>query len=255
MGALRVYRRDPALLEEWVRGVYDTRSDRDLSGIAHSNEDGTSRSYHVTDAPDRVLAMVRRGPASFVASYGKKGARAELGPGLYVGNPAVWSGRSSRKWGFLDRLDDALYDRLAAYLHQEIDRDPRLTERERAYALRAIASREPGFLVGTLANLPYGIAFWQPSILAPLGITPSALPSILAIDFRGRYAELAGSYPPATILRQLRRMGFGGVFTKAGMGTNAELVIWNRRDIVASHVDDPILERPARDPSQRKAYR
>ena len=236
-----MYDRDPALLEEWVRGKYDTYWDDDLPGIARSNDNGTARSFHVTDAPDLVRALLRRGPPSFVVSYGPKGKHAELGPGFYVGNPAVWSGRSTRKWRFLEQLDDASYDRLAAYLRREIDRDyanDQLTDREHAYALRAIASREPGFLVGTLANLPYGIPFWQPAILEPLGIATSNPPSILAIDFRGRYAELRGSHPPATLLRLLRRMGFSGVFTRGGMGTNPELVIWNRRDIVAAHVDE-----------------
>lgn len=234
-------RRDPAWLDEWVRGDYDTRSDQDLSGIARSNGDGTARSYHVTDAPERMLSLLRRGPSSFLTSYGPKGQHAELGPGLYVGNPSVWSGRATRKWQFLERLDDSSYARLAAYLRGEIDRDyanGRLTDRAHAYALRAIASGEPGFLVGTIANPPYAISFWRPEVLEPLDIAPSNSPSTLAIDFRGRYAELLGSHPPPALLRLLRRMRYSGVFTKSSMGSNPELVIWDRRDIVGARVDE-----------------
>lgn len=236
-----MHRRDPVLLEEWVRGGYDTRSNQDLPVIARSNDNGTARSYHVTDAPTRILSLLRRGPASFIVSYGPKGQHAELGPGFYVGNPAVWSGRATRKWTFLDELDEASYGRLSTYLQHEIDRDHRngrLTDREHTYAGRAIASGDPGFLVGTLANPPYSVSFWKPEILQPLGIMPSNPPSVLAIDFQGRYVELLRSRPPPVVLRLLRRMGYSGVFTRSSMGSNPELVIWERRNIVGARLDE-----------------
>src|SRR5262249_2770606 len=143
----------PSLLEEWVRGTYDTAWNDDLPGIARTNGDGSSKSWHVTDSPKHALKTLQVRRTNLIASYGPKGQHAELGPGFYVGNPHFWSGRSSHKWKFLSRLDRPMYLRLASYLRMELHEDRRhgrITERELERGQHALKEGldNPSHLVG-----------------------------------------------------------------------------------------------------------
>src|SRR5271169_4316597 len=90
--------------------VVETQSLRDgddLPGVGYADGTGALVTYHVTDNPDAVRALVsRRG--GLMAAYGEKGQRAELGPGRYVsGTPDFWVGRARGKWDFLTRMSTA----------------------------------------------------------------------------------------------------------------------------------------------------
>ena len=87
-------RRDDPILERWVPLVYDTRSNEGLGAIARAPGDDTLVSWHVTDRPDKLAAFLKR-RGRLVAAYGPKGKHAELGPGLYLGPPSYWRGRST----------------------------------------------------------------------------------------------------------------------------------------------------------------
>lgn len=239
-------RRDTDLYDRWVRRVHDTRSGADIDGIAGAAGHHLV-SWHVTDDPSRLVRFLRRGGNVRVA-FGPKGQHAELGPGLYVGNPAVWGARSRGKWEFLQRLTGGEWRRLLAALDdvvREQRKDGFITEREAERALRTIDFARssvygPDALVGDLANQPYNIAFWRPEFLKPLGIAAGRRAGIVEVRFRGLYAELQGSRPPPALLRLLRRGGLQGAFTRAGMATNAELVIWDPQAIArAAIVEEP----------------
>lgn len=229
--------------DRWVRRIHDTRSGEDLRGIGHADAD-TLVSWHATDDPDRLVRFIRR-RRDLVQSFGPKGAHAELGPGLYLGNPAVWQVRGRNKWAFLDTLTGEQMRRLAEQLAAEVDRAydrGHISRTEHTQALYRIqnvveGAYGPEVLVSVLANQPFNIQFWRDEFLAPIGIRSSPTPAIVEVRVRGRFAELSGSHPPSRLLRLLRRAGVQGVFTRANMSTNPELVVWDRRAIVGARLD------------------
>lgn len=240
--------RDAAVLERWAVRTHDTASGEDLPGIGHAEGD-LLRSWHVSDKPEKLLRFLRR-RGNLVAAFGERGRRSELGPGLYLGSPRFWQGRSTNKWEFLYALDERQLHRLLQTLELRVEEARGIgyitaSERERAIGIlgrvrQGLYADGPGQLVDLLANQPYNIAFWRREFLEPIGIAPSPEPAVVEVLVRGRFAELAGSYPPREVLRHLRRSRLQGAFTRAGMGTNPELVVWNPRAVV----DARLLENP-----------
>ena len=227
-----------------VRRVVDVRAEDDIRGIGWK-DNNEMVTYHVTDRPIELVRFLRRA-RNLVASYGEKGASAELGPGLYVsGNPDFWVARARGKWSFLKSITRPELDRLTRALRREIERlrqGRRITEGEYENALRDLRyvaedRYEPDTLI-QFAGQPYSVAFWQPAFLEPLGIRPGATPGVVEVRLRGRFAELERSRPSASLLRTLRRARLQGAFTRAGMSSNPELVVWDRRAITSARVVD-----------------
>lgn len=239
----RTARRDDVTDLPGVRRVVDTRRGEDLPGIGYASDD-TLETYHVTDDPDRVIRFLKR-RQNLVASYGEKGRTAELGPGFYTsGNPNYWMGRARGKWSFLKNLTPKDLRRLLAALHRQIREQKRrghLSANEYAYAIRDLRHVARGMydpsVLTQIASPPYSIAFWKPEFLTPIGIRGGRRPGIVELRVRGRFAELSGSYPSPITLRLLRRAGLQGAFTRAGMGTNPELVIWDPKAIASARVE------------------
>lgn len=224
-----------------VRVIDPATWDSDVPGVMwHDPEHGEFFAYHVTDAPERLQAFLERG-GHLIKAYGPKGQHAELGPGLYLsGNPRYWVGRSSDKWSFLPRLSPVELDRLVAALEREAERlyaQRHLTGSEYDVAIRDLGYVRDG-LYGPeallfLASLPYAVPFWEPKFLEPLGIAPGQAPAVLKVWLKGSFAELNRTNPSAQALRFLRRAGLDGAFTRASMGTNPELVVWNPEAVTA----------------------
>lgn len=236
------FQRDPRAYDRWVHYVHDSRRGEDIGSIAHADGDDLV-SFHVTDGPQRLIRFLRR-RGDVRAAFGPRGRSAELGPGLYVGNPRFWTGRSTDKWAFLTRITSAERERLIRALQARVDAERTrgyITENEHERAVRTLDRAARGLIdfggvVGLLANQPYNVAFWRPEFLQTLGIAAGGKPGVVEVRFRGRFAELAGSHPPATVLRLLRRAGLQGAFTRAGMTTNPELVIWDPRAVVGASI-------------------
>lgn len=214
--------------------IWDTatlRSGDDIPGIGRE-DNGAIITYHVTDDPERALVAIKK-RADLSAAYGPKGSHAELGPGLYASAvPDYWISRARRKWDFLPALTRDQTHALVVALRERVRRDSRwYAHGELERAERDLDLVERGVYDATallfLASQPYAIPFYKDEILAPLGIKGGPTPSVLTLRVRGRFAELRRSYPDPALLRMLRRAGVSGAFTRAGMGTNPEIVIWN----------------------------
>jgi hypothetical protein len=228
--------------ESDLRQVVDTsrlRAGDDIRGIGVVEQPGTLTTYHVTDDPIPVITLLGR-KGRLMAAYGEKGQRAELGPGLYVSdNPSFWANRSRGKWDFLKRITAAELKRLGARLGDDLAE--RLSRRGISRDEYDRGMRDLGYVLsgqyGTdalvhLASQPYGIRLWDPEYLASVGIKPGSDPRVLEIRVKGQFAELSRNHPSAALLRSLRRGGVSGAFTRGGMATNPELVIWDPRAIV-----------------------
>jgi hypothetical protein len=226
-----------------LRRVLDTKTLRegdDVPGVGYADGSGALVTYHVTDNPEAVSALVAR-KGRLMAAYGEKGKWSELGPGLYVsGNPHFWVGRARGKWDFLKRLTPtqtaALLTRLRSDL-EEMHKRRWLSANEYSNAVRDLGLVDQGHYEPTvltmMAGQPYNIKLWEPSYLAPLGIEPGRKPRVLEVRIVGKFAELGGSHPDVTLLRTLRRGGVAGAYTRAGMATNPELVIWDPKAVVS----------------------
>lgn len=107
-----------------LRRVVDTRSLRssdDIPGVGYADGTGALVTYHVTDDPQAMSALVAR-KGRLMSAYGEKGRYSELGPGLYVsGNPAYWVGRARGKWDFLKRLTPVQLAVLITKLREQVE--------------------------------------------------------------------------------------------------------------------------------------
>lgn len=224
-----------------VRRIVDTASLRngdDIAGIGYADGRGSITTFHVTTDPSKVRSILRR-HGRLMAAYGEAGRRAELGPGLYTsGVPEVWMNRAHGKWSFLNTLTPAQTQALTAKLRSELEhyrsRD-RITDGEYERGMRDIGYVTDGHYDASalvyFAGQPYNVAFWKADFLKPLGIAPGKEPSVVELRVSGPLAEVDRSWPDANTLRMLRRAGVVGAFTRAGMGTNPELVIWDSHAI------------------------
>jgi len=220
-----------------------------IYSVAIPQADGTLRAWHVTDDPQKVVDLLKE-KGDFYAREG------DLCGGLYVSAvPHFWEGRSNRKWEFLPKLSreargtlyQAIYDRLvdqikSGYITQ--------SEFERASDIIAQAMTSDYWqILDIVANQPFNIDI--PRMAKTLALATPFEPQRVPVDFIGRYLEFNtkraieaneallllrhGSMEGLTRLdlcNMLKSYGWDGVFTKASMGTNPELVIWNGDKIV-----------------------
>jgi hypothetical protein len=217
--------------------IFDTSEMDNVPGVGFV-EDGQFVTYHVTDDPKGVRAKLSRPGVRLMAAYGKKGRTSELGPGLYVsGNPHYWVSRASGKWDFLKRLDSNqvldLTEKLLVLIKKEKDKRF-LSQSEYERAVRDIGLVVDGIYDAetliSLANQPYNIKFWKPEFLRSIDIEPGREPSVVEIRIEGLLADIRSGHDPE-LFRRLRKAGVAGAFTRAGMSTNPELVLWDARAI------------------------
>ena len=91
---------------------------------------------------------------------------------------------------------------------------------------------EPSILT-MMAGQPYNIKFWEPKYLAPLGIEPGRKPRVLEVRVDGKFGEVGQSHPESVASPDPTPRRRCGAFTRAGISTNPELVIWDPKAIVS----------------------
>jgi len=224
---------------EDVSGVVDTRNpNRDDSytlGNAAVLRGDRLIGWHITD-DSSVIRSLKKKSGSVIKSYGPRGGRAELGPGLYVSAvPHLWSGRSTDKWGFLSKLSKEDLNKLTDQLLKDLRNSGRIADFELERAERDINYVRQGVMSASslvlLAGQPYVIPFWKDSYLSKIGLKASKSPTIVEVEFVGKYARISTSKASHSTLRTLRRGGFDGAFISDGFVGVPQLVIWNTKAI------------------------
>lgn len=218
-----------------------------VMGGADVLPDNTLVSWHVTDDPELVLhALAAQADLQATRPAG------DLCGGLYVSSfPDIWRSRSRKKWQFIEKLPPEAARTLSRAVLRELDRDfesGRLTASEHKRGRHDVEDywlkRGHWEVLLNLASLPY--AFDIQGLARKEGVAEPFAPDIIEVIFEGRYLHLTSDVREdsmaiaAEVLRveealvdrdQLcqvwRDLGWDGAFTKAGMGTNPELVIWN----------------------------
>lgn len=223
----------PGLTEDLsrrVRGEHDPETPREgsMGGSARVLPSGNIEAWHVTDDPAPLYKVLT---SHQELSESGRGGMTELGQGLYAsGIPMIWTGRARGKWSFLDELtaDQKMLLSTAIKSHPNAQRGY-ISAGEREVMDRDLDSWTAGGGASPVgfSDQPYNIRFWEPSFLEPLGIAPSRQPQVLPIEARGRFAEVESGLGPEDVA-QLRAAGFDGAFQKGGMGSTAQLSIWNR---------------------------
>lgn len=216
-----------------IKKVLDAASLPDF-GRAACDDGERVIAWHVTDNPSKIASLIRS-RANFVKAYGN--VRSELGPGLYVSCiPEFWAARSTKKWSFIGKLTVEEKASVAGALMAGVESAylrGRLTESEKNFAFR-ILNNPPNSLdlesAVMLAGQPYGIRWWEDSWLKEIGLTNEP-PKAVKVAIHGRFAELTASYPDPEVLRQARKMRLQGVFTRAGMSTNAEMCVFSGKSL------------------------
>jgi hypothetical protein len=218
---------------EEVRRIVSTADFPDF-GRAACEDDGEVVAWHLTDDPRKITEQIRK-KANFVKSYGSQ--RSELGPGLYVSCvPEFWSNRSTKKWAFIRTVGSETKKKIVSSLLAEVTAlasRGRLSKTEIGYAERLVLQAEKEDDLDPLVQLagqPFGIKWWSPSWLAEFGIKVEP-PKAVKVAVRGNFAELKTNYPSPETLRRLRKSGIDGAFTKFGMSTNAEMVVFSGRSM------------------------
>lgn len=199
---------------------------------------GAVVAWHVTSEPEKVWAAIEDG-TDFRLTY--MGGDSALGPGLYVsGIPEYWVGRSRSRWDFLSGLTAGQTDCLLAGVADELSRGQsrgRYTRSEIAYATRVLEAAAGGDVgqLPTLAGQPFGLPLADRRWLGGCGVEkPPTL--ALKVAFRPgaslEFAELRARYPDVAQLDSLAADGFDGVFSRSGINSNPELVVWSGTSLV-----------------------
>lgn len=226
------------------------RAESKVRSVAVPQPDGTLRGWHVTDDPEKVVKLLKT-QGDFYAREG------DLCGGLYVSAvPHYWEGRSQKKWDFLPKMAKEararLYDAVHERLREEVS-SGYITRSEYKRAFDDIAmAKEKDFwqILDIVANQPFNVDII--GISERLGLAMAFKPPHIPVDFTGRYLEFNteraiqaneallllkhGSLDGLSRLdlcNMLKGYGWDGVYTKAGMGTNPELVIWSGDKIIA----------------------
>ena len=216
-------------------------------GAASVLPDNRLVSAHVTDDPAVMIHVLESGiDLQSMRPWG------DLCGGLYVSSfPQIWKSRSRKKWEFMETLPPNASKRLAPAVLRKLDADHengRLSQREYERARRDVEHYWVDLgnwqVLLNISSLPYAINVQQ--LAKDEGIANPFEPSVVEVVFEGRYLNSTGevwkdSRPLAAkfmdmeedmvtqqeICQTWRTLGWDGAFTKAAMGTNPELVIWN----------------------------
>jgi len=213
---------------------------------------GALDAIHVTDDVGPVLGVIRTGgDLQETRPYG------DICGGLYVSScPDFWASRSRKKWDFMEKLPPESHERMRREIETVVEDQRKtgyITASEHENAVGIVKQwRDTGYwpVVTILAGQPYNINIQE--IARKLGIAEPARPLYVPVRFFGRYLEVmerAVWKAVAEIARwtfgisdqmltqqdmcaALRRHGWDGAYTRAGMSTNPELVIWSSDKIL-----------------------
>jgi len=215
--------------------------------------------YHLSDTPDEV---VRRLQSDNLVAMNPIG---DLGGGLYISSvPEYWRVRSSRKWDFAKNLTKTQRQNLV----NTILADPRyrkgggyLADFELIRLYRDLNSYvdmgDVSYLTLT-GNQPYNIRITA-DITTKAGLPAPKEPGLVEVTLSGKFIDAGGLYTnplreevintarlwaiknkpgldrdvKTTVNAWLDSMGYSGMFTRSGMASNPEMVIWNRKAIVS----------------------
>ncbi len=205
--------------------------------------DGTLLTWHSTDDPSRVKAVLRQGrslmpskQASWQQAW-EHGAHSELGGGLYAcGNARYWR-RSRDQWDALRGLTKAQEKRFAKAMQADLDALPSsyLSSSERELAQRSIdrvASGEADAMSLTfLVGQPWNMKFVRPAWLKKVGIEPGKQPSTVPVKLTGWFAMLTRNINHREALA-LRDAGFAGAFTPSGFSTTPQLAVYDPQAVL-----------------------
>jgi hypothetical protein len=236
-----------------LRKIWDTSDPAvdEIINIGFKDDEGRLVTFHVSDDPEAVLRGIKRRVA-WIAAYGAKGRHAELGPGLYASAvPSYWAGRATGQWDFLDRLTWDDVDCLAREVERileghrgsgyltswELERASTDVARVRSRAYET-PKQAAQIGLGRVVDQPYNILWHKPDFLKKCGVRAGTPPRAVRLVLRPGVllAELRGSHPDPKLLRMLRRMGVSGAFTPFGMGSDAQVVLWDPGDVVQASI-------------------
>ncbi len=230
--------------------------------------DGFLFAYHVTDYPEDVMHKLRSNiPLCQLNPEG------DLGCGFYVsGVPEYWRVRSREKWEFARHLNRAQRQALVNVILS----DPKyrkgggyLADFEVDYLTRDLKQFiETGDvnLLAMTGNQPYNVRITE-EIARKAGVPAPKIPKLVKIKLQGKFINAAGLYSNPDIVNRaqawavinmpkllqydkrastqdivnawLCSMGYSGAFTKSGMTTNPEMVVWGRKAIIDAWIPEP----------------
>lgn len=216
------------------RGISDLQNKLGHAGRVEPNGDITT--WHVTDNPERVAEQLRKGE-DISKSYGEE-RMPELGAGVYGSStPQLWMSRSTSKWGFLDTMDDAEWNRFldAIKNHPNVTETGYLSQAERDILNRDIELLRQGKIsreaLTQFAGQPYNIRMWEPEFLQGLNITPGRQPEVVEMVLRGKFAKADRAYLSPETIERLKNEGYDGAFISGGWEGDPQLVTWNNKAV------------------------
>jgi death-on-curing family protein len=229
--------------------------------------DGFLFAYHVTDDPGGVMRKLKSN-----ITLCQLNPAGDLGCGLYVsGVPEYWRVRSTGKWEFAKNLTRAQRQSLVNVILS----DPNykkgggyLADFEVDYLTRDlkqfVETGDVNLLAGT-GSQPYNVHITK-EIARKAGVPEPKEPGFIKIKLQGKFINAAGLYSNQEVVNRAKAwavinrpkllewnkrvstqnvvnawlcsMGYCGAFTKSGMSTNPEMVIWGRKAIVDAKVEE-----------------
>lgn len=231
-------------------------------------EDGFLFAYHVTDNPEEAIRKLNSNiPLCQMNPEG------DLGCGFYVsGVPEYWRGRSTRKWEFAKNLTRAQRQSLVNVILS----DPNyrkgggyLADFEVDYLNRDLKQFVEIGDVNALAmtgNQPYNVHITK-EIARKAGVPVPKEPGFIKVKMQGKFINAADMYMNQEIVNRAKAwavinrpkllewnkhvstqnvvnawlcsMGYSGAFTRSGMSTNPEMVIWDGKAIIDAWIPEP----------------
>lgn len=225
-----------------------------MGGVAYFDRDGIFQSYHVTDNPFIMEnALVEGKDLVEGRSIGSR-----MCPGFAVTQQIdryIFHSRS--RWVVIDSLKPEQIGQIINALRTELTKQVTtgyISQIEYGYAVDSLfrwmdrGDTDGPYLIG---GQPYNIDV--PGLIKALGISDIGQPSVLQVNFEGRYLDMSGReaqeeayYLASLVLGEspgklaiedvcsvLRKAGWDGVFNRASMGMRAELIIWNVDKIIS----------------------
>jgi len=219
-----------------ISAITDTRDPDADYGSAAWNDCPFAGAIHVTDNPLKVIQALESGKR-LDRTYGKPSIEYGHG-GLFVSAaPAIWMGRSRKKWDFIDTMTEPERRRLCEKIFDDLAAD-RLTryisQPEFDVAIRELGrfKADPSYQYGLMmtSGQPYNVPVWKASYLEALGISPGKKPLEIPVKLFGRFARFSGA-PPRQAVRTLKQT-VDGMYAPASFSNEPEMVVWNPDSVV-----------------------